>query len=236
MKHLAFLIGIRDYEHVPSLRTPLHDISGLGEVLETKYGYTVHACENPTLDALKAFLKRMVAGVKSLGKSKDSHVLIYFAGHGVAQDSETGIRGYLIPADGRRDDKTSWYSMTSLLDEVENLPSNHTLLLLDCCFSGSLRWASTHRDIGGFGAQEKLYRQHYRYFTERRSCQVITSAAPDQLALDFVRKGTEVNRSPFAECIIRGLQGEADTVRDKVITCSDLYTYLQNQLLVVSRQ
>ena len=239
MKHhsaQAFLIGVKDYQHVQPLRTPLNDIRDLGQVLSAKYDYTVHTSENPTLEGLNLFMQRILSEVQSTRNSEDSFVLLYFAGHGIAQDSEKGIRGYLIPADGRAEDKTTWLSMEDLLSVVEELPNRHTLVMLDCCFSGSLRWASKHRTLGRFAEQENLYRQHYHYFMARTSCQVITSAAPDQLALDFLRRGTETNRSPFAECIIRGLQGEADTVPDKVITCAELFTYLQNQLVAVSSQ
>lgn len=233
---LAFLVGVEDYRHIQPLHTPLQDISDLGQILKTNYCYTVHTCENPGLSNLQAFMQQITWETQNIDNFEDAFVLIYFAGHGVAQDSEAGIRGYLIPADGKRDDKATWFSMTDLLKVVESLPCRHTLLLLDCCFSGSLRWASKYRAISGFGEQEKLYSQHYRHFIERRSCQVMTSAAPDQLALDFVRRGTEARHSPFAECVIRGLQGEADAIPDKVITCAELFAYLQNHLAAVSGQ
>lgn len=239
--HLAFLIGVQDYQHLQPLKTPLNDIRDLGQLLQTSYGYTVFDCPNPTLDGLRAFFGQMKTEVQQaaaqLPAGEPLSVLCYFAGHGIAADSETGVKGYLIPTDAQRTDAKTWLPMSELLDTLEALPCRHSLVLLDCCFSGSLRWASKHRAISGFVAsKEKLYKQHYEHFRSRRSSQVLTSAAPDQLALDFVRGGTATERSPFAECVIRGLQGEADTVPDKVITCAELFAYLQNHLLAVSEK
>lgn len=239
--HLAFLIGVEDYQHLQPLKTPLNDIRGLGQLLQTSYGYTVFDCQNPTLEGLRAFFGQMKTEVQQtpvqLPEGEPLSVLFYFAGHGIAADSETGVRGYLIPADAQRTDAKTWLPMPELLDTLEALPCRHSLVLLDCCFSGSLRWASKHRAISGFiASEEKLYKQHYEHFRSRRSSQVLTSAAPDQLALDFVRGGTATERSPFAESVIHGLQGEADTVPDKVITCAELFAYLQNHLLAVSEK
>lgn len=238
---LAFLIGVQDYQHLQPLMTPLNDIRDLGQLLQSGYGYTVQDCQNLTLCDLRAFLRQMKTKVQEvamqLSESEPLSVLFYFAGHGIAADSETGVKGFLIPMDARRDDAKTWVPMSELLDALDELPCRHTLVLLDCCFSGSLRWASKHRYISGFASsEEKLYKQHYEHFRSRRSSQVLTSAAPDQLALDFVRGGTDTVRSPFAECVIRGLQGEADTVPDKVITCAELFAYLQNHLLAVSEK
>ncbi|MCB9266453.1 MAG: caspase family protein [Lewinellaceae bacterium] len=232
--HQALLIAVQDYQHLQPLRTPLNDIQALGQTLETKYGYAVHTCKNPTLDKLRAFLQRIAEALSAADSAEDTFVLIYFAGHGVAQDSEVGIRGYLLPADSKIGGRQAWYPMAELMAVMDNLPTQHTLVLLDCCFGGTLRWASKHRGVAIDTEQGKLYRQHYRHFLERRSCQAITSSAPDQLALDFVRGGTETGHSPFAECIIRGLQGEADVVPDKAITCAELFAYLQNRLTAVS--
>ncbi len=237
--HLAFLIGVQDYQHLQKLKTPLNDISDLGEVLQNSFDYTVFECRNPTLDNMRAFFGQMLTESKhaaaQLSEAEPLSVLFYFAGHGIATDSETGVKGYLLPTDAQRTDTKTWLPMSEMLDALEALPCRHSIVLLDCCFSGSLRWASKHRAISGLGtSEEKLFKQHYEHFRSRRSSQVLTSAAPDQLALDFVRGGTATERSPFAECTIRGLQGEADTVPDKVITCAELFAYLQNHLLAVS--
>ncbi len=236
MKFNAYLIGVQDYQYVQPLQTPLSDIRDIGTVLVDRYGYAVQYCENPSLENLKSFLEGVAGSGEGNAVARDSFAVIYYAGHGIAQDSETGIRGFLIPADGRREARETWLSMTDLVAFIERLPFWHTLIMLDCCFSGSLRWAANYRSLAGFSSQKKLYRQHYRHFMERRSCQVLTSSAPDQLAIDFVREGTASEHSPFAACILQGLEGEADGAPDKVITGAELFAYLQSRLTAVSSQ
>jgi energy-coupling factor transporter ATP-binding protein EcfA2 len=239
--NLAFLVAVKDYQHVGSLSTPLNDIQVFGELLRDDYDYTVIPCENPTLESLRAFFKQMEEvtkeAEKQLSDKEPLSVLFHFAGHGVAKDSDSGINGFLIPADGQRNNPSTWLPMEKLLMALEALSCKHSLVLLDCCFSGSLRWASKHRDISGFlTSEEKLYKQHYEHFRSRPSSQVLTSSAPDQLALDFVRSGRATKISPFIECVIQGLKGDADTVPDKIITCGELFSYLQSHLLVVSER
>jgi hypothetical protein len=239
--HLAFLIGVQDYQHLQPLKTPLNDIRDLGQLLQASYGYIVFSCQNPTLEGLRVFLGQMKMDAQRaaarLPDNEPLSLLLYFAGHGIATDSETGVKGYIMPADAQRTAANTWLPMSEMLKALDDLPCRHNLVLLDCCFSGSLRWASKHRYVSGWAdTEEKLYKQHYEHFRSRRSSQVLTSAAPDQLALDMVRSGTASKRSPFAECVISGLQGEADNVPDKVITCAELFAYLQNHLLAVSEK
>lgn len=120
--------------------------------------------------------------------------------------------------------------MDNMLDCIRALPCKHVLLVLDCCFGGAIRWASSSRAISGFDVEERLPRQHYQYFTKKVSRQILTSTAPDQMALDFIGRGEIAEHSPFAKCLLDGLSGDADTTQDKVILLSELYSYLQQRL------
>lgn len=233
----AYLIGVQDYHSLPSLSTPLNDIRNIGNLLEADFGYEVTYCQNPTLTELRGYLGDITEKFTRnlvITNGEPISILIYFAGHGVANDSSTGIKGFLLPADAKRNLASSWFSMDELVLTLEALPCTHTLIMLDCCFSGAIKWASKHRDIGFTG--EEFYRQHYEYFRNRRSFQVLTSTAPDQLALDFVRQEAKSANSPFAECLIEGLKGDADTIPDKIITVAELFAYLQSHLINVSRK
>lgn len=236
---LAFLVGIKNYETVQSLRTPLNDVDGLKNLLENQFGYKVFTSVNPTLSALTEFTDKMIAESAAvnalLPANEPLSVIFYFAGHGKALDTDEGINGYLIPADAKRNDPDSWFPMSKLVDTIDALECRHSLVMLDCCFSGSLRWANKYRDIGGLARlEETLYKQHFDYFRDRKSSQVLTSAAHDQLALDFVRGDMDTEHSPFAQCILNGLEKNADSVPDRVITCAELFAYLQNHLMVIS--
>jgi hypothetical protein len=70
-------------------------------------------------------------------------LLFYFTGHGFAQDvlnNADELVGFFLPQDARPDENT-WLSMLQLHDALIKLPCRHLLILLDCCFAGTFRWA-----------------------------------------------------------------------------------------------
>ena len=109
--------------------------------------------------------------------------------------------------------------------------------------AGTFRWASTRKLIP---IPETIHREHYDRFIHYR--QVITSAAHNQEALDFLsdkrgisEKSQEKKHSPFAEALFEALQdGEpdekgrrykkADLTKDGVITAPELYLHLRDNV------
>ncbi|NRB47919.1 MAG: caspase family protein [Saprospiraceae bacterium] len=231
MEKYAFLIGISAYRQVATLATPGKDIRALGSLLEKEFQYKVDYSINANLNELQNYFSTHIPTTLK-NQPRDTQVLIYFAGHGVGENSEEGVKGFLIPVDGIAGDRQTWYPMHELLGAIDSLPNKHLLLVLDCCFGGAIRWASKFRAIGTI--DRKLSKQHYNYFQKKASWQVLTSTAPDQFALDFVGRSGKSNLSPFAQCLITGLQGEADTHPDKVITSSELFAFLQQRLPVIT--
>jgi len=231
-KKFSFLIGISQYQNLPSLDTPEQDVISIGKLLKEKFGYKVSLKVNSTKNALQHFFEHQLPReVNSAPES--SQVLIYFAGHGFAQDTKQGMKGYLIPSDAQSGDTSTWYSMSEMLSSIEKLKTRHLLLVLDCCFGGTFRFVSKYRAIG-ISSTNKLYKQHYHQYTSRPSWQVLTSTAPDQEALDFLDHGVENNNSPFAHLFIQGLKGSADLVPDRIITCAELFNYLKERLHIIT--
>src|SRR5262249_4750636 len=139
-------------------------------------------------------------------------------GHGIALDGDDGPAGYLVPQDGRREERGSFLPMTELNAWLERLPCRHLLLILDCCFAGAFRWSST-RDLAAL--PEVIHRERFDRYIPDPAWQVITSAAYDQKALDVLSgetigaRGYESGRvahSPFAAALLRAFQGEADLI------------------------
>ena len=71
---------------------------------------------------------------------------IYFAGHGLAEETaaeDGGPQGLLLPQDASRDDPATLLPMVEIEGLLSRLPCQHLLLLLDCCFAGAFRWSKT---------------------------------------------------------------------------------------------
>ncbi len=243
LQHHAFIIGINAYEMVSPLQTAADDARKLAEVLGAQQHFLVHP---PLLDAKGAAIRTLLERRLPEQVGKGDRVLFYFAGHGIAADGDDGPTGYIVPADADPTDLKTFIPMADLQQALDQLPCRHLLLILDCCFSGAFKWSSQYRAIGTF-MPKKIYKERFDRFIHDPAWQVITSAAYDQKALDVVRgigKATgergiaksndNVAHSPFAKALFEGLAGAADAKGDVegdgVITATELYSYIRDQV------
>ena len=244
-RSLAVVIGINQYDvnnGIPTLETAFHDAKKLAFILADKYQYQVLPLLNTDatqsrLDSLLAAFTQKILPLPDGSKVQiepDDRVLFYFAGHGIALDgldNAEGPAGYLVPQDARLDDSSTLLPMQRLHDALVQLPCRHLLIILDCCFAGTFRWAGLHRDAV---RSQKMYRERYERFTSGCAQQVITSAAYDEKALDslyrFGQRGKIEGHSPFADLLLKALNGAADLTQDGVLTATELYVYLHSEL------
>lgn len=237
---LAVLLGITQYQHASwNLRTAANDARALQALLEQGHGYEVISLFDG--EVTRAALEDLFAVTVPAAMVGRSQLLVFFAGHGIADDSAHEIDGYLVPHDGgaRLD---SLYPMRELVARLADLNAHHLMLVLDCCFAGAIHWVR-RRDLG---RAPQMYQERYEFYLAATVWQVLTSTAYDQLALDICdgrvlgqRDGdAQTLRSPFAAAFLAGLAGAADTypVRDDgshgdgVITATELYQYVHEQL------
>lgn len=236
-RSVALVIGNDQYANgVPPLRSAANDARRLAQVLATDHGYTVPLLLNAV--ATGAALTRILSETLVQQLTANDRLLVYFAGHGLAEDGDDGPAGYLVPQDARRDDATTLLPMTAFNQMLSALPCRHLLLILDCCFAGAFRWATT-RQLRE--ARLTLYRERYERFVRDPAWQVISSAASDQTAADiavrFGERRDNGQHSPFALALFDALAGKADLVSaqadtqqargDGVITATELYLYLR---------
>ncbi|MEP7266234.1 MAG: hypothetical protein ABI844_01315, partial [Saprospiraceae bacterium] len=128
---------------------------------------------------------------------------------------------------------------------LNNLPCRHLLIIMDCCFSGAFKWSSGTRNIG-FLMPKQIYKERFDRFVHDPAWQVITSAAYDQKAMDFMVQDRPTGQrgeittdagerhSPFAYALFEALAGEADTSTshesDGLITATELYSFIRDQV------
>lgn len=239
-RNLAVIIGINQYSNgIATLQTAVNDAIALAETLKQDHGYEVKLLldQEATLDDVTRLLKEKLP----IEISSNDRVLFYFAGHGIAIDSDDGPGGYLIPQNARQDIRETYLPMQVLHDSLTALPCRHLLTILDCCFSGAFRWSSL-RNISS--RPEIIYQERYDRFIQSPAWQVLTSTGYDQTALDIltdnrVPSNKRQQHSPFAEALLDALQGEADIFPslqnddlsgDGVITATELYLYLRDRV------
>ncbi|MEJ1929807.1 caspase family protein [Nostoc sp. NIES-2111] len=248
--NLAIAIGINQYQNgIAKLNTAKPDAETLADILKDDYKYQVELITDnterkPTLNELENLLTKWLPE-QLQSPAENNRLLFYFAGHGMALESDDGPRGFLLPQDANPKNPETFLSMQVLHDALIALSCHHLIVILDCCFAGTFRWSSTRKLIP---IPETIRREHYDRFIRYPAWQVITSAAHNQEALDFLsdkrgisQKSQGKKHSPFAEALFEALQdGEpdekgrrykkADLTKDGVITAPELYLYLRDNV------
>lgn len=231
----AFVIGIDNYHKKGAqLRTAINDARAIAKVLKETQGFKVHRL---LIDATKKRIERLLNSLKKK-VNKNDRVFFYFAGHGFSATGVEPPKGYIVPIDANSND-SSLISMSRLYNSLIKLPCRHMLLVLDCCFSGSFRWASQFRDFNP-STPRIIYKEHIDRYARDAAWQVLASSAHNQLALDILnehplgkREEAGMLHSPFARALIDGLKGNADISPaggNGLITATELYQYIRDQI------
>jgi tetratricopeptide (TPR) repeat protein len=135
-KNYALIIAAQNYDdsNIPSLQNPVADGIKLKLILKNNYNFdesNILTLFNPDKpDFMKKFLE-----VTDLLRSEDN-LVIFYAGHGIWVEKEK--KGYWLLTDAKRNDVNSWLANKDVLDLIAKVPSKHTLLITDACFSGSM--------------------------------------------------------------------------------------------------
>ena len=238
-RNLAVVVGINQYKNgINPLQTAVPDAQKLSEILTEVHAYTLI---HPEVDTNAAVLntEATLAGLRTLFSdvlpnrirpNSYDRLFIYFAGHGITrQVDDQGPQGFLVPQDADTNDCSSLLPMSELYDALNQLECRHLFVVLDCCFAGMFRWASTRKVVL---VPDEIHWEHYHRFIKYPAWQVITSAAHNQEALDYLDNRVSddsAKHSPFAEALFEALlEQKADLVPDGVITAAELYLYLRD--------
>ncbi len=136
IKFYALLIGVDDYSdpRINDLDYPVSDCLKLSSVLTEHYTFN-----KSDIKMLKNPSRREIIGALEQLRSKlsdNSNLLIFYAGHGY-YDEEIK-QGYWLPADAKKDESFDWLSNNTIRDYIRGIKTQHTLLISDACFSGSI--------------------------------------------------------------------------------------------------
>ena len=231
----AVVIGVGDYDNksVPKSRFAESDADAMYRLLTTRAGYarenvlllTDKAPEKPTLQnirlALGDFLSRKT--------TRDDMVLIYYAGLGApevdASSKETdGQAKYLIPRNVQPESlRRTAFAMEEMQGLVARIPAERVVLLLDTSYSG----AAGGRTFAPPNARPRsLSDQFLERLAKSRGRLVITASGANEVALE----PADLGHGLFTYYLLEGLSGKADRNGDGIVTVSELYPYVEDQV------
>jgi uncharacterized caspase-like protein len=214
----ALIVATARYSdaRLQQLRAPAADAEALAEVLRDpeKGDFEVELGVNETHGDLTRMIARFFGD-----RSPQDLLFLHFSCHGVKdEDGEL----YLAAADTDLDLlSATGISAAWLNDRINRTRSRRTVVLLDCCFSGSFP-SGLRRRGDGLDAPQRL---------EGRGRAIITASNAMEYAYEGDELTGEGRPSVFTEAVVEGLRtGEADLDQDHLVSIDDLYHYVYDRV------
>ncbi len=135
-KNYLLSIGIDKYSNWQILSNAVKDAQEFMDVLTRQYQFDSDnvftlfndkATEGNIYQALRDMKRRL---------QPEDNLIVYYSGHGHYDDEID--EGFWIPVDARKEDESSYISNANIVKRINSLDTQHTLLIVDSCFSGSL--------------------------------------------------------------------------------------------------
>ncbi len=127
----ALVITNQNYRHWERLDTPLRDGQDLKQLLERRYGFKVTLLADATRREMFGAFNALRAQLSS-----NDNLLVFYAGHG--DIDPVTQRGYWVPVDGERRNRSNWVSVLDVTDQLNALPARQVLVVADSCYSGTM--------------------------------------------------------------------------------------------------
>ena len=133
----ALIIANENYNSVGSVPYALNDGSIFKKYCEQTLGIDskkIHYLPNATGNQIKTEINWLQ---NVLGVFENARAIIYYAGHGLPDESNR--TSYMMPVDASPRDLTTCYKLDDLYSLLGNMPASQVILFMDACFSGSNR-------------------------------------------------------------------------------------------------
>jgi len=150
---------------------------------------------------------------------------LYYAGHGSIVDN----RYYFVTTeniklyDRAKLDRDATF-VNDMQQKLTAIPAKKVLVIMDACHSGA---AADLLAVRG-AAEEKALAQLARNV----GVHVLASSGSEQYASEFAQLGHGV----FTYVLLKGLQGEADMLKDGQVTVKELGLYIENETPKIAKQ
>jgi uncharacterized caspase-like protein len=149
-------------------------------------------------------------------RTRDSvDVFVFYSGHGAPENGQR----FLVPVDGDFDRlANTGFSLDRLYRNLSAIKARSVTVVLDACFSGNSEGGRLFRRSGGGGVEGEQDANGLLSFTAVQKTET-------------ARWYPEQGHGLFTYYFLKGVKGEADANGDRVITQSELSTYVHQNVL-----
>ena len=176
----AVIIGNEDYKYVAKVPFAVNDANIVAKYCRVTLGLpddNVRVYPNATYGDMLDAIDDITAIADVYGGN--IRVIFYYAGHGVPDESTRSA--YLLPVDARSSQLKTCYPIEQLYSHLSALNAKSVTVLLDACFSGSLRGDGMLMSARGVAIKPKVDEP-------RGSMVVLTAANGEQTAYPYTEK------------------------------------------------
>ena len=161
-------------------------------------------------DATYAMMLSAVKDIQDIAKAYNGNinVVFYYAGHGIPDEKEKDA--YLLPIDVDGRQTGFCYPVSRLYQELGSMNANSVIVLMDACFSGSVRGDGMLMAARGVAIKAKPT-------TPNGKMVVMTAASGDETAFPYAEKG----HGMFTYFLLKKLQDSKGSVN-----LGDLSSYI----------
>jgi len=218
---VALIIGIEKYDQTPEASYANLDAKYFYEYVRKGFGVSkanikLLVDEDANLIQSLGTLNKWLPGKIKDGKTE---LIIFFAGHGLA--SSDGKELYLLPQDSDPDllARTA-LSRTELFQQIIALNPKSVTMFLDTCYSG------ISRDEKTLLASARPVRILANDQDTPNNFTIFSASQLDQISSGL----KEANHGIFSYYLMKGLEGKADSNKDKKITNGELLAYMDQNV------
>ncbi|MCB1188947.1 MAG: caspase family protein [Leptospiraceae bacterium] len=216
-KRYAIVVGINNYNdpEIPALSKARNDAKVIAKILKEKGQFEVYVMTDDidskeNLYPSKLNIEEKLDTILNFARSSDL-IVFFFSGHGI---SDNDNKGYLVTIDtvAQKQYNTS-LKIDNIIERLNSKNIRKSLLVLDACREVVKKTKST--------SQNRLKNQE---FTEAELSAVFYSTKIGQFSYEDDKSDYGV----FTKYLIYGMEGQADTNKDYVVTFDELARFVTN--------
>ena len=218
---LAVVIGIENYQYVPDATYAYNDAEVFREYLSDTLGFKKQKIKIATNSrATQAELNKLLGSNGWLSRNVvkgQSDIVVYFSGHGIAnqKDKSTGILPFDVDPN-----YSVGFPLKKLYKDLNAMGARSVIVYLDACFTGQTRDAKM-------------------LIADARPIMILPKEQdiPDKVNVLSAASGLQISgaikekeHGLFTYFVLRGLSGDADVNKDKVIRLKELSNYVSKNV------